>query len=166
VEPPAEQPSSETSGTTQPDGAPAKPDAAPAEPDGAPAKPEGVIAASRPAQVTFAVIGTIALAIGVVGIVVPVLPTTPFLLLAAACYARASTRLYGRLLGQPALGPIIVEWRRSRSLPPGVKVRAVAVVVLTFGLSIILVDQALLRVGLLAIAVVLVAFLLRLPTRS
>jgi hypothetical protein len=159
VEPPAEQPSSETSGTTQPDGAPAKPDAAPA-------KPEGAIAASRPAQVTFAVIGTIALAIGVVGIVVPVLPTTPFLLLAAACYARASTRLYGWLLGQPALGPIIVEWRRSRSLPPGVKVRAVAVVVLTFGLSIILVDQALLRVGLLAISVVLVTFLLRLPTRS
>jgi len=159
VEPPAEQPSSETSGTAQPDGAPAKPDAAPA-------KPDGMIAASRPAQVTFAVIGTIALAIGVVGIVVPVLPTTPFLLLAAACYARASTRLYGWLLGQPALGPIIVEWRRSRSLPPGVKVRAVAVVVLAFGLSIILVDQALLRVGLLAIAVVLVAFLLRLPTRS
>jgi uncharacterized membrane protein YbaN (DUF454 family) len=125
-----------------------------------------MITTSRPAQVTFAVIGTIALVIGVVGIVVPILPTTPFLLLAAACYARASTRLYGWLLGQPSLGPIIVEWRRSRSLPPGVKARAVAVVVLTLGLSIILVDQALLRVSLLAIAVVLVAFLLRLPTRS
>jgi hypothetical protein len=111
VEPPAEQPSSETSGTAQSDGPPAEPD--------------GVIAASRPAQVTFAVIGTISLAIGVVGIVVPVLPTTPFLLLAAACYARASTRLYGWLLGQPGLGPIIVEWRRSRSLAPGVKARAV-----------------------------------------
>jgi hypothetical protein len=108
----------------------------------------------------------VALGFGLLGIVVPVLPTTPFLLLAAACYARASTRLYGWLLGQPALGPIIAEWRRSRSLPPGVKPRALVVVVLTFGVSMVLVDQLLLRVLLISVAAILITFLARIPTRA
>jgi len=123
-------------------------------------------AGALPVRVACAVIGTVALGVGVVGIVVPILPTTPFLLLAAACYARSSTRLYGWLLGRPGLGPIIAEWRSSRSLPPGVKTRALVVVTLTFGVSIALVDQALLRIGLAAIAATLIAFLARIPTRA
>ncbi len=123
-------------------------------------------ATSLPVRAVCAVVGTVALAFGLVGIVLPILPTTPFLLLAAACYARASTRLYGWLLGQPALGPIIAEWRRSRSLPPGVKGRALVVVVITFGVSILLVDQLVLRVGLAMTALVLLAFLSRIPTRA
>lgn len=123
-------------------------------------------AASLPVRAVCAVVGTVALAFGLVGIVLPILPTTPFLLLAAACYARASTRLYGWLLGQPALGPIIAEWRRSRSLPPGVKGRALVVVAITFGVSILLVDQLVLRVGLAVTALVLLTFLSRIPTRA
>ena len=110
------------------------------------------------------VVGTAALALGFIGIFLPVLPTTPFLLVAAACYARASRRLYAWLLGQPSLGPIITEWQRSRSLPPGVKTRALLVVAVTFAISIVLVDMTLLRIGLAAIGIVLAVFLLRLPT--
>jgi hypothetical protein len=117
-------------------------------------------------RAVLVVVGSISLALGVVGIVVPVLPTTPFLLLAAACYARASQRLYGWLLGQPSLGPIVVEWRRSRSLPPGVKARALLAVALAFGLSIVLVDLLLLRIGLLLCAVVVAVFLMRIPTAA
>jgi uncharacterized membrane protein YbaN (DUF454 family) len=119
---------------------------------------------SRPVRLAFAVIGTIALAIGVMGIVLPVLLTTPFLLLAAACYARASTRLYGWLLGQSALGPIITRWRESGSLAPGVKIRAIVLVVVTFAVSIILVDGLIVRALLLVTAAVLTVFLARLPT--
>ena len=115
-------------------------------------------------RLVFAVIGTVALAIGVLGIVLPVLPTTPFLLLAAACYARASTRLYGWLLGQSALGPIITRWRETGSLAPGVKARAIVIVIVTFAVSILLVDGLLVRALLLVTAAILTVFLARLPT--
>jgi hypothetical protein len=116
-------------------------------------------------RVILVTVGTISLAVGVLGIIVPVLPTTPFLLLAAACYARASDRLYAWLIGQPSLGPIITEWRSSRSLPPGVRVRALALVALSFGVSIVLADDLLVRVALLATALIVGVFLYRIPTR-
>lgn len=115
-------------------------------------------------RVVLLVVGSAALALGVIGIFLPVLPTTPFLLVAAACFARSSERLYAWLLGQPSLGPIITTWQDSRSLPPGVKPRALAVVAVTFGISILLVDALLLRAGLLGVALVLTVFLYRLPT--
>jgi uncharacterized protein len=125
----------------------------------------GATAGSRLVRATYAVIGTVALAFGVAGLVLPVLPTTPFLLLAAACYARASQRLYTWLLGRRALGPIITEWRRSRSLPPRVKSRALVAVAATFSVSILIVDEVLLRGALAATGVVLAVFLGRIPTR-
>jgi hypothetical protein len=108
-------------------------------------------------------VGTAALGLGVIGIVVPVLPTTPFLLVAAACYARSSDRLYTWLVGQPSLGRIVSEWRRSRSLPHGVKPRALVLVTLTFAVSILLVDGLAMRLALVALAIVLAWFLWRIP---
>jgi hypothetical protein len=121
---------------------------------------------SRLVRVACAVVGTVALGLGLVGLVIPVLPTTPFLLLAAACYARASERLYTWLIGQRALGPIVTQWRQSRSVQPGVKTRALIMVVITFGASLLLVDSLLLRLVLVITAVILLAFLARIPTRS
>ncbi len=117
----------------------------------------------RPVRALLVTVGTLSLVLGVVGIVVPILPTTPFLLVAAACYARSSTRLYAWLLGQPSLGRIIAEWRRSRSLPPGVKARALLVVASTFAVSIVVVDGLALRIVLLAVGLVLALFLWRVP---
>ncbi|MCJ7710511.1 MAG: YbaN family protein [Chloroflexi bacterium] len=138
----------------------------PADPATAPEDPRPQDRPSLPLRAILVTVGTVSLVIGVLGIVVPVLPTTPFLLLAAACYARASDRLYGWLVGQRSLGPIITEWRTSRSLPPGVRVRALAVVALSFGVSIILVDGLLLRGALGATGLIVAIFLYRIPTRS
>ena len=55
----------------------------------------------------WAVLGSIFLTIGIVGIVLPLLPTTPFLLLAAMCYAKGSKRLYDKLLANAWLGPYL-----------------------------------------------------------
>lgn len=143
---------------------PVRDEAEPAPPSNTPVGAEVSAKASLPVRGIFAAIGTISLAFGVIGIFVPVLPTTPFVLLAAACYARASPRLYGWLLGQPALGPIITDWRRSRSLPPGVKRRALVLVALTFAVSIAFADEPLVRAALMVSGAVLILFLSRIPT--
>lgn len=69
----------------------------------------------------LAAAGVLALALGVLGIVLPGLPTTPFVLLAAACFARASPRLHHWLLHHRYLGPLVRDWEAHRSLPLRVK---------------------------------------------
>lgn len=82
-------------------------------------------------RVLLVALGTVACLLGVVGIVVPLLPTTPFLLLAAALYCRSSPRLYDRLLGHRRLGPYVRHFREERALPLRVKVVSVSLVWLT-----------------------------------
>jgi hypothetical protein len=68
-------------------------------------------------RLLFAALGTAFLALGTVGIFLPLLPTTPFLLLAAGCFARASRRLHHWLLNHAVFGPIVLEWREHRAMP-------------------------------------------------
>lgn len=61
--------------------------------------------------------GGVSLATGVVGIVLPMLPTTPFVLLAAFCFARGSARYEHWLLNHPRFGPMVRDWRANRAVP-------------------------------------------------
>ena len=70
-------------------------------------------------------VGIVATLVGIVGAFVPVLPTTPFLLVAAACFARASPKLDRMLTGSSTFGPTILEWRRHRSIPWRTKLVAI-----------------------------------------
>lgn len=72
------------------------------------------------------VAGIAATALGVVGAFLPVLPTTPFLLVAAACFARASPRLDRMLTESKTFGPMIVEWRMHHAIPWRTKLVAIA----------------------------------------
>lgn len=61
--------------------------------------------------------GFASLVLGVIGIFLPLLPTTPFVLLAAFCFSRGSARLEAWMLGHPRLGPLIRDWRATRAVP-------------------------------------------------
>ncbi len=119
---------------------------------------------ARPVRAVFIVLGTTFLALGAIGLVLPVLPTTPFVLLAAACYLRASERLHQRLVSSRTFGPTIVAWQEHGAIPTRAKAIAVTLIVLTFGFSILFaVEPPWMRAGLAALGIVLVVWLVRRP---
>lgn len=82
--------------------------------------------------------GSLFLGLGVLGIFVPGLPTTPFLLLAAGCYLRGSDRLYQRLINHPRLGRYIQEWQETKGLSRKVKMRSLLLMWVMILLSVTL----------------------------
>ena len=75
--------------------------------------------------------GLAAVAVGAVGVVLPLLPTTPFLLVAAFAFARSSKRLDGWLRGHRTFGPLIDNWHRDGSIDPKAKRTAIIVILAT-----------------------------------
>lgn len=66
--------------------------------------------------------GFLALTVGTVGIFLPILPTTPFVLLAAVCFAKASPRFHQWLLQHRSFGPIVQSWQERRAVPLPAKI--------------------------------------------
>lgn len=89
-------------------------------------------------RVLLMTLGFVLVAIGALGVIVPVLPTTPFLLLAAACFARSSQRFYDWLLSSRLFGGLIRNWRDSRSIPRNAKRMAITMILLVGGSSVLL----------------------------
>jgi uncharacterized membrane protein YbaN (DUF454 family) len=110
--------------------------------------------------------GILSLILAIAGIFLPLLPTTPFILLAAGCFARSSTRIHDWLLAQRIAGPIIREWHEHRSMPPGVKPWAFALISVSFGLSMFLMTSPWHRAMLLVLAGILALLLWRVPVRN
>lgn len=96
--------------------------------------------------------GTLSLAVGIVGILVPLLPTTPFLLLAAGCYLRSSPKFYSWLMANRWLGAYIRNYIEGRGIPLKVKIFIIALLWVTIGISIWLVANWVVTVILLIIA--------------
>ncbi len=81
------------------------------------------------------VAGFISLALAVAGAILPGLPTTPFVLLAAACFAKSSPRMHAWLLANRWLGPMVRDWEATRSLPLKVKWLATTMMLVMVSLS-------------------------------
>ncbi|WBX81607.1 YbaN family protein [Virgibacillus salarius] len=88
-------------------------------------------------KLLLTICGTFSLGLGVLGIVVPILPTTPFLLLSAACYAKGSLKLYHWLLANRLFGPYIQNYRSGKGIPLKVKIVSILFLWLSLSYSII-----------------------------
>ena len=84
--------------------------------------------------------GLVALALGTAGIVLPLLPTVPFYLLAAFCFARSNKAWEDRLLAHPRWGPPIREWRNRRAIPRRAKLAALTAMAASSALSLALIS--------------------------
>ena len=96
-----------------------------------------VIVKNRLIRWLLIALGTICVGFGVIGIFLPVLPTTPFLLAAAWCYARSSERYYKWLISNKWFGKYIKDYREGKGIPLKAKISAITILWITISLSII-----------------------------
>lgn len=118
------------------------------------------------------VAGTICVVLGAIGIVLPILPTTPFLLAAAACYYKSSERMHKWLLNNKWFGEYIRNYQEGRGLTKKTKITALAVLWITISISAVFFLPSLLpamlvlpmQVIMIAVAIAVSTHILRLPT--
>lgn len=111
----------------------------------------------------FLLVGLSSLALGVIGIVVPLLPSVPFILLAAFCFARSSQTLHRWLMSHPWFSDALKQWQQHRAIRKGLKRRALFFTALSFCLSILVVPLLWLKLMLLTMACGLLLFLWKIP---
>lgn len=121
---------------------------------------------SRLIRSLYLIVGFAAVILAVAGVILPILPTTPFLLLAAACFARSSKRFHDRLLANRIAGPIIREWVEHRSIRRQVKRWVYLLMALSFGSSILMMTSMWHQAMLAVLGIVLTLFIWDIPERD
>lgn len=91
---------------------------------------------NRAARITWLVVGILALALGVLGVALPLLPTTPFILVAAIAFARSSNRLHGWLVNHDVFGPLVSNWQRHGAISRRGKLAAVLSMAVLLAISL------------------------------
>jgi uncharacterized membrane protein YbaN (DUF454 family) len=118
-------------------------------------------------RVLLIIVGTAAVIVGIVGIFLPVLPTTPFLLLAATCYAASSKRFYSWLMANRLFGAHLKNYREGRGMSAKVKTGTLSLMWATMGLSIYFFIESLpLKLLLLGIAIAVSIHVLMIKTMT
>ncbi|HEX2369657.1 MAG TPA: YbaN family protein [Acidimicrobiia bacterium] len=124
------------------------------------------MARSRTKRAIYLGLGIFMLAIGIVGVWLPLIPTTGPVLLAAWCFARSSERFDQWMLNHRVFGPIVRDWRSGAGFTVRAKVIAVIALAVTFGVSIaFVVDNLGVRIGLAALGLALAVFIVSRPTK-
>lgn len=123
------------------------------------------VALSKTKRTVILLIGFICLALGILGIFLPLLPTTPFLLLAAACFVRASDRLYQWLVNHKIFGLYIRNYREYKAIPLKMKISSIALLWITISFSILyVVDSTAMKIILALIGIGVTIHLLHYKT--
>lgn len=108
--------------------------------------------------------GWIAVVLGVIGIALPLLPTTPFILLAAGCFAKSSPRFHQWLLNHSFFGPLINSYQGDQSIPKHVKIKAIIFIWITLSISIFLLTIPWLRIVIFLLGIFITIALWRKPS--
>ena len=111
----------------------------------------------------YLIVGLLSLLLGVIGIVVPLLPTVPFILLAAFCFARSSERLHRWLMRHPWFSEALNNWQTKGALNKTLKRRAMIMTTLSFAISISVVPLIWVKVMLLVMLCGLLIYLWQIP---
>ena len=114
----------------------------------------------------FFVAGTVSLAFGTIGIVVPLLPTTPLLLLAVACYCRSSERMTRWILTNKYFGNYIRRYREGKGIPLKTKIVALATlwIIISYSAFFVVNHWWIVQLVLLVIAAAVTIHIVKLPT--
>lgn len=104
-------------------------------------------------KILLTILGSIFLCVGVIGIFIPLLPTTPFLLLSAACYIRGSKKLYLWLINHKYFGSYIKNYREKKGIPLKAKIISISMLWLTISFSAYTVNNLHITILLLVIAI-------------
>jgi hypothetical protein len=89
-------------------------------------------------RIVWAALGLFCVGLGMLGVILPLLPTVPFMLLAAFCFARSSERLHNWLLSHRQFGPAVIDWQERGAINPRIKRISSIAIVAVFTLSLVL----------------------------
>lgn len=111
--------------------------------------------------------GTISLIAGIIGLFLPVIPTTPFILLSAFCYARGSKRLHNWLLNNKLFGIYIENYEKGKGIP--IKIKVYWIIILWLSISItttIIVKNSYIKLTLIIIAILATLYIISIKPKS
>ena len=117
-----------------------------------------------PMRPILLLVGWICVGLGVLGIFLPLLPTTPFLLLASVCFARSSERCHKWLLDRPHLGPVIKDWERHGAISTRSKIYGTLVLALVIGATAVFTPVSMgVRLSVVAVGLAAATFICSRP---
>ena len=117
-------------------------------------------------RILYLILGWFSLITGIIGIFLPLLPTTPLVLLAAWCFSRSSERFHTWLIEHKVFGPILRDWQSSDGIPRKARNRAIIFMWAGMAISIFIVSRLWATIGLITIGLCVSTYLLRMPIRS
>ena len=111
-------------------------------------------------QLLYCYFGWFFLLLGLIGIVLPLLPHTPFLLLATACFAKGSTKINALILSNKYIGPPIQNWRVHKRITKKAKISSILWIIVSITISICMVEVVVLKIMLMIIGLLVSVFIL------
>ncbi len=115
----------------------------------------------------YLIVGSLALVAGIIGVFLPILPTTPFVLLSAWCFFRSSDKLYKWVINNETFGPTIMNYQQGKGITQKTRIRAIVMMWATISVSAYFFVSNLYVIGIMYLVAISVSvYLYRLPTAT